>query len=52
MKRKDTMEIAGNPPTSPPSALPYLSAISVAKLTHAPPTVSEDEMQNQEISHW
>jgi hypothetical protein len=40
MKRNDTIEIAGSPPTSPPSALPYFSAISVAELTHAPPTVN------------
>jgi len=38
MKRNETIEIAGSPPTRPPRALPYLSAMSVAELTHAPPT--------------
>src|SRR5690348_16553579 len=40
MKRNETIETAGSPPTRPPSALPYLSATSVAELTHAPPTMN------------
>ena len=40
MKRNETIEIKGSPPTRPPRALPYLSTMSVAELTHAPPTTN------------